>query len=97
MEYIAVKSFHTLFSPIYVLDARLQHSGGTGPPKWELRSRFGVYHGQSPFHDGIVALVWNPTTGRVIPQYHAVFDNEFINARYIKSDTTQPKWDKFVK
>ena len=33
VEDIPVKSFHKLFSPIYVLDARLQNSGGAGPPK----------------------------------------------------------------
>ena len=32
-EDILVKSYHTLFFPIYVLDARLKNSGGAGPPK----------------------------------------------------------------
>ena len=64
---IPVKSYHTLFCPIYVLDSRLQNSGGAGPPKWEPRSRIGVYLGHSPFHAGSVALAWNPTTGRVSP------------------------------
>jgi len=67
IEDIPVKSFHTLFCPIYVLDARLQNAGGAGPPKWEPRSRIGIYLGHSPFHAGSVALVWNPTTGRVSP------------------------------
>ena len=35
IEEIPVKSYHTLFCPAYVLDARLQSSGGAGPPKWE--------------------------------------------------------------
>ena len=34
LEYILVKYFHTLFCPIYALDARLQSAGGAGPPKW---------------------------------------------------------------
>ena len=37
VEEIPVKSFHTLFSPIYVLNSRIQNSGGSGPPKWEPR------------------------------------------------------------
>ena len=49
MEDIPVKSFNTLFSPIYVLDARLQNSGEAGPRKWEPRSRIGVYLGHLPF------------------------------------------------
>ena len=77
VEDIPFKSFHTLFSPIYVLDARLQNSGGAGPPKWEPRSRIGVYLGHLPFPAGNVALVWNSSTGRVSPQYHVVFDDEF--------------------
>ena len=29
-----VKAFHTIFFPIYALDARLQIAGGADPPKW---------------------------------------------------------------
>ena len=43
MEDIPVKSYHTLFYPTYVLDARLHNYGGAGPPKWEPHSRIGVY------------------------------------------------------
>jgi hypothetical protein len=31
---IWVKTFHTLFCPVYVLDSRSQSAGGSGPPKW---------------------------------------------------------------
>ena len=62
VEDIPIKPFHTLFSPIYVLYARLQNSGGAGPPKWEPSSRIGVYLGHFPFHAESVALVWNLTT-----------------------------------
>ena len=74
---IPVKYFHALFYPSYVLNRRLKSAGGPGPPKWELRSRIGVYLGNSPFHAGSVALVWNPTTVQISPQYHVVFNNEF--------------------
>ena len=37
VQEILVKSYHTLFCPTYVLDARLQSAGGAGPPKWEPR------------------------------------------------------------
>ena len=59
-EGIPVKNFHTLFCPVYVLDARLQSAGGAGPPKWHPRARIGVYLGHSPMHAGNVALVFNP-------------------------------------
>ena len=73
MEYIPVKSFHTLSSPIYMLYARLQNAGGTGPTKWEPLSRIGVYIGHSPFLAGRVVRVCNHITGRGSPQYHVVF------------------------
>ena len=60
---IPVKSYHTLFCPVYVLDSRLHNAGSPGPPKWEPRSRIGVYLGHSPFHAESMALVFNPTTG----------------------------------
>ena len=89
---IPVKSYHTLFCPAYVLDARLQSSGGAGPPKWEPCSRIGLYLGHSPFHVGNVALVWNPTTGRVSPQYHVMFDNDFTTVPYMEAGTLPPNW-----
>ncbi|KAL7532041.1 hypothetical protein ACHAXR_004390 [Thalassiosira sp. AJA248-18] len=97
VEDIPVKSYHTLFCPVYVLDARLQNAGGAGPPKWEPRSRIGVYLGHSPFHAGSVALVWNPTTGRVSPQFHVVFDDDFSTVPYMEAGTIPPNWDELVK
>ena len=88
LEDIPVKSFHTLFCPIYALDARLQSSGGAGPPKWEPRSHIGVYLGHLPFHAGSVALVWNPNTGRVSPHYHVVFENYFSTVTFMEASTT---------
>ena len=67
LEDIPVKSFHTLFSPICVLDAKLQNYGGAGPPKWEPRSHIEVYLGHLSFHDVSIALVCNPTTDCVSP------------------------------
>ena len=96
IEDIPVKSYHTLFCPVYVLDARLQSSGGAGPPKWEPRSRIGVYLGHSPFHAGNVALVWNSTTGRVSPQYHVVFDDDFTTVPYMEAGTLPPNWEDLV-
>ena len=46
-------------------------------PKWDPRSRVGIYLGHSPTHAGSVALVLNPKTLYVSPQYHVVFDDHF--------------------
>ena len=97
IEDIPVKSFHTLFCPTYVLDARLQSSGGAGPPKWEPRLRISVYLGHLLFHAGSVALVWDLTTGRVIPQYHVVIDKKITSVPYMESGTIPPNWEDIVK
>ena len=97
IEDIPVNSYHTLLCPTYVLDTHLQSSGGAGPPKWEPRSRIGVYMGHSPFHAGNVALVWNPTTGRVIPQYHVVFDDDFTTVPYMEAGTLPPNWQELIE
>ena len=94
---IPVKSYHTLFCPTYALDARLQSAGGGGPPKWEPRSQIGVYLGNSPFHARSMTLVWNPTKGRVSPQYHVIFDDDFSTVPYIKAGTIPPNWEDLVK
>ena len=80
-----------------MLEARLQNYGGAGPPKLEQISHTGVYLGHSPFHSGSVTLVWNPTTGRVSPQYHIVFYNEFSTAPYMEAGTIPPNWENLVK
>jgi len=93
LETIPVKTFHTLFCPVYVLDHRLQSAGGPGPPKWEPRSCIGVYLGHSPFHAGSIALVFNPKTAQVSPQYHIVFDDDFSNVPYMERGEVPPNWD----
>ena len=97
IEDILVKYYHNLLCPTYVLDARLQISGGAGPPKWEPHSRIGVYLGHSPFHLGKVDLVWNPTTGRVRPQYYVVFDDDFTTMPYMEAGTLTPNWKELIE
>ena len=90
LKTIPVKNFHILFCPVYVLDHRLQLAGGPGPPKWEPRSRIGVYLGHSTFHTGSIALVFNPKTAQVSPQYHVVFDDDFRIVPYLERGEVLP-------
>ena len=94
---IPVRSFHTLFCPVYALDSRLHSAGGAGPPKWEPRSRIGVYLGHSPFHADSVVLVFNPFTGRVSPQYHVVFDDDFTTVKHMAKGEKPPNWGNLYK
>ena len=84
-----MKFEHTFGFPVYILDSKLQ-SSGLGPPKWEPRSRLGIYLGRSPYHAGSVALVLNPRTGHVSPQYHLVFDDDFTTVPYLSNNTENP-------
>ncbi len=72
-------------------------SGITGPLKWEPRSRLGIYVGHSPSHAGSVALVLNPRTGHVSPQFHVVFDDFFTTVPYMKKSEVPPNWSKLVE
>ena len=67
--------FHAFGCPTYVLDNALQ--SGQGSPNWKQRSRLGVYLGPSPSHARSVALVLNPRTSHVSPQFHVKFDDFF--------------------
>ena len=40
-----------------------------------------------------MALVCNPTTGRVSPQYHVVFGDDFTTVPYMEAGTLPPNWE----
>ena len=91
-----VKSFHTFGCPCYVLDNRLQ-SGLTILPKWEPRARMGIYVGRSPAHASNVALILNPRTGHVSPQFHVVYDDDFTTVPYLRTGEVPSHWEKLVQ
>jgi hypothetical protein len=80
-------NFHTFGCPVYILDSRLQDAGGAGPPKWEPCSCLGIYVGHSLIHAGSVALVLNPKTGLIFPQFHVVFDGNFSTVPNLRAGT----------
>ena len=84
--------FHAFGCPTYVLDNALQ--SGQGTPKWKQFSRLGVYLGPSPNHARAVALVLNPRTGHVSPQFHVKFDDFFetVQDKSTDMDTPEPEW-----
>jgi hypothetical protein len=86
-----------MFCPCYVLDSRLHNAGSIGLPKWEPRSNIRVYLGHSPFHAGSVALVYNPSTGHVSPQYHVVFEDDFTMVPYMEARMIPPHWSDLLQ
>jgi hypothetical protein len=89
---VPFKPFHTLFCPVYVLDLHIQSAGNPGPPKWEPQSCISVYLGHSPFHAGNMALIFNPRTGHILPQYHMVFDDTFLTIPFMDAGMVPPHW-----
>ena len=90
-----IRNEHPLFCPVFVLDEKLQGNGAL--PKWEPRSRVGVYLGMSPEHAGSVALVLNLKTGHVSPQYHVIFDDTFSTLDCIRSEQQPSNWVDLAK
>jgi hypothetical protein len=88
---IKMSDFHTFGCLCYVLYHRLQSGTGT-IPKWEPCARTGIYVGRSPAHASNVALILNPRTGRVSPQFHVVFDDDFTTIQYLWTTTVPPHW-----
>ena len=72
-----LRHFHAFGFPTDVLDNALQ--SGQGSPKWKQHARLGACLGHSPSHARSVALVLNPRTGHVSPQFHVKFDDFFLD------------------
>ena len=80
------KFLHAFGCPVYVLQDALQ--SGNSIPKWDQRSRVGVYLGQSAQHDPNVSLILNPRTGHISPLFHCVYDDTFDSAKSDANLTT---------
>ena len=92
---IDLKDIHTFGCPCYVLDRDLQT--GNMLPKWDPRSRLRIYLGHSPCHAGSVALILNPKTLYVLPQFHVAYDDLFSTVPYSATSDVPPNWSKLVK
>ena len=84
-----LRHFHAFGCPTYVLDNALQSSQGS--PKWKQHSRLGVYLVPLPSHARSVALVLNPHTGHVSPQFHVKFDDFFETVQDKSTDLDAPE------
>ena len=88
-------NFHAFGCPTYILDNALQSDQGT--PKWKQCSQLGGYLGPSPSHAQSVALVLNPRTRHVSPQFHVKFDDffEMVQDKPTDLDTPEPEFVEF--
>ena len=79
-----------------MLCVRLKAQTSNMIPKWDPRSRLGIYVGRSPWHAGLVALVINPKTLHVSPQFHVNFDDDFFTVPFLALEDVQPNWADFL-
>ena len=89
-----ITDYHTWGCPVFVLESQAQMKMD---PKWNPRSRIGVYLVQSPKHSGNVALVLNPKTLHVSPQYHVVMDDEFTTVEEMRNIEIPKNWLDLVQ
>ena len=68
-------NLHVFGCPVYVLEKNLADGKSLG--RWKARSNRCLYLGLSMQHSAEAALVLNPNTGRITPQWNVVFDDEF--------------------
>jgi hypothetical protein len=80
--------FHTWGCPVFVLDPQLQ--SGQKLPRWQLRSRQGIFMGLSSIHSSEVPLVLNTATGSITPQFHVVFDDSFSTVTSLEREDDPP-------
>ena len=89
-----LKNYHVWGAPVYVLDPVLQ--GGKKLPRWQPKSRRGVFVGFSDAHSSDVPLVLNLQTGHISPQFHVVFDDAFSTVASLgEEEPVPPFWNEF--
>jgi hypothetical protein len=87
-----LKDLHVWGCPVYILDPTLQK--GSKLPRWQPRSRRGIYMGTSPIHSSDVPLVLNIHTGSITAKFHVVFDDKFTTVHSVERETDPPDfWD----
>jgi hypothetical protein len=59
--------------------------------------RMGIYVGRLPSHASNVGLIMNLRTGHVLPQFHVVYDDDFITVPYLHTATVPPRWAELVR
>ena len=86
---------HVFGCPVYVLDPKLQD--GHKIPKWDPRARLGMFLGYSDVHSSLVPLVLNVRTGKISPQYHVIFDDEFATVHSTNEIPFGKQWTQILK
>ena len=89
--YKLTRDCHVWGAPAYVLEPSLAKSGGK-LPKWQPRSRRGMFLGFSPDHSSLVSLVLNTKTHSITGQYHTVIDDAFTTVSTPDDAVNPEEW-----
>ena len=79
-----LRNLHVWGCPVYVLNPSLQ--AGKKIPRWEPRSKSGVFCGLRTIHSSEVPQVLNLTTVSITTQFHVVFDDLFTTVPSIERE-----------
>ena len=82
-----LQNMHVRGCPVYVLNPTLQ-AGKI--PRWEPRSKRGVFCGLSTVHSSEVPQVLNLTTGSITTQFYVVFDDLFTIVHSVEREEEPP-------
>ena len=86
-----IRDCHVWGAPSYTLEPSLSKAGGK-LPKWQPRSRKGIFMGFSPDHSTLVGLVLNLWTKSITDQYHTVIDDNFTTVSTPEDDPDPQAW-----
>ena len=89
----ALKHAHPWGCPVYVLDPRLQD--GHKLPRWNSRACQGTFVGITDIHASSVGLIRNPTTNRLSPQFHCIYDDYFETVTF-NDRMPPPNWEELT-
>jgi hypothetical protein len=57
----------------------------------------GIYVGRSPSHAANVSIILNPRTGHISPQFHVVYNDDFMMVQSLHTATVPPHWAALVQ
>ena len=78
------KNIHIWGCPCCVL--KLSLHDGHKLPKWKLCSQHAIFVSFSPCHSSLVLLVLNTHSGKILPQFHIIFDDWYTRVLSMGAD-----------
>lgn len=82
--------------PAFVLH-KVNQDNPAAAKTWASCCWQGVYIGHSPLHASSVALIYNPSTRHVTPQFHVTFDKEFSTVHIVDLIALEGRLEKLHK